>query len=192
MVTYPTLLCTIMCEVLNSGHLPVFFHLLDHVRTRNLSYPVEKFFTSRFSSCLLDKLSATADTPISLIRVRNTFSQVKLWSLEVAVITCYLFIWTLSRTCSKVSSASGTDWIVRNSTSSAPYSVTDHDHRYTVKHYDQYTLKRNHYWISWNTSYLQYRNQLFNVLMQLIDVYWENDTNPQNTIWWYISESSYC
>jgi hypothetical protein len=30
-------------NILNSDHLPIVFHLLDHIRTRILSDPVEKF-----------------------------------------------------------------------------------------------------------------------------------------------------
>jgi hypothetical protein len=33
----------IICDILDSDHLPIIFHLLDHVRTRNLSDPVDKF-----------------------------------------------------------------------------------------------------------------------------------------------------
>jgi hypothetical protein len=33
----------IVSDVLDSGHLPVLFHILDHVRTRNLFDPIEKF-----------------------------------------------------------------------------------------------------------------------------------------------------
>jgi hypothetical protein len=41
----------IASDILDSGHLPVAFHLLDHVRTRNLSDPVETFTDSeRFQS----------------------------------------------------------------------------------------------------------------------------------------------
>jgi hypothetical protein len=30
-------------DILNSDHLPIVFHILDHVRTKNLSNPTEKF-----------------------------------------------------------------------------------------------------------------------------------------------------
>jgi hypothetical protein len=30
-------------DILNSDHLPVIFHILDHVKSKNLSEPVEKF-----------------------------------------------------------------------------------------------------------------------------------------------------
>jgi hypothetical protein len=30
-------------DILDSDHLPVIFHLLDHIRTRNLSDPVDNF-----------------------------------------------------------------------------------------------------------------------------------------------------
>jgi hypothetical protein len=33
----------IVCDILDSGHLPIVFHLLDHVRTRNLWDLVDKF-----------------------------------------------------------------------------------------------------------------------------------------------------
>jgi hypothetical protein len=32
----------IVSDILDSDHLPIIFHLLDHVRTRNLSDPVDK------------------------------------------------------------------------------------------------------------------------------------------------------
>jgi hypothetical protein len=33
----------IVSEILDSGHLPIIFHILDHVKIRNLSEPIEKF-----------------------------------------------------------------------------------------------------------------------------------------------------
>jgi hypothetical protein len=33
----------IASDMLDSDHLPIIFHLLHHIRTRNLSDPVEKF-----------------------------------------------------------------------------------------------------------------------------------------------------
>jgi hypothetical protein len=33
----------IVSDILDSDHLPIIFHLLDHVRTRNLSDLVDKF-----------------------------------------------------------------------------------------------------------------------------------------------------
>jgi hypothetical protein len=33
----------IVCDILESDHPPIFFHLLDRVRTRNFSDPVDKF-----------------------------------------------------------------------------------------------------------------------------------------------------
>jgi hypothetical protein len=33
----------IVSDILESNHLPIIFHLLDHIRTRNLSDPVDKF-----------------------------------------------------------------------------------------------------------------------------------------------------
>jgi hypothetical protein len=32
-----------VCDILDSDHLPVIFHILDHVKIRNLSEPIEKF-----------------------------------------------------------------------------------------------------------------------------------------------------
>jgi hypothetical protein len=46
----------IASDILDSDHLPIFFRLLDHVRTRNLSDPVNKFTDwERFQS-LVSKL----------------------------------------------------------------------------------------------------------------------------------------
>jgi hypothetical protein len=33
----------IVSDILDSDHLPILFHILDHVETRNPSEPVEKF-----------------------------------------------------------------------------------------------------------------------------------------------------
>jgi hypothetical protein len=33
----------IVSDILDSGHLPIVFHMLNHIRTRNLSNPVDKF-----------------------------------------------------------------------------------------------------------------------------------------------------
>jgi hypothetical protein len=33
----------IVSDILDSDHLPVVFHILDHVKVRNLSEPIEKF-----------------------------------------------------------------------------------------------------------------------------------------------------
>jgi hypothetical protein len=30
-------------DILDSGHLPIIFHILDHVKIRNLPEPIEKF-----------------------------------------------------------------------------------------------------------------------------------------------------
>jgi endonuclease V-like protein UPF0215 family len=30
-------------DILNSDHLPIIFHILDHVRTKQISEPLEKF-----------------------------------------------------------------------------------------------------------------------------------------------------
>jgi hypothetical protein len=33
----------IVSDILDSDHLPIIFHILDHVKIRNVSYPIEKF-----------------------------------------------------------------------------------------------------------------------------------------------------
>jgi hypothetical protein len=33
----------IISDILDSDHLPIVFHILDHVKIRNLSEPIEKF-----------------------------------------------------------------------------------------------------------------------------------------------------
>jgi hypothetical protein len=46
-------------DVLDSDYLPIDFHILDHVRTRNLSDPLEKFTDwVRFQSLVSDLASA--------------------------------------------------------------------------------------------------------------------------------------
>jgi hypothetical protein len=45
-------------DILDSDHLPIIFHILDHVKTRNLSEPVEKFtHWERFQSLASDLIS---------------------------------------------------------------------------------------------------------------------------------------
>jgi hypothetical protein len=49
----------IVSDVLNSDHLPILFHILDHVTTRNLSEPIEKFTDwERVQSLASDSVSA--------------------------------------------------------------------------------------------------------------------------------------
>jgi hypothetical protein len=48
----------IVADFLDSYHLPIIFHLLDHIRTRNLSGPVDKFTDwERFQSLASDLIS---------------------------------------------------------------------------------------------------------------------------------------
>jgi hypothetical protein len=48
----------IVSDVLDSDHLPILFHILDHVTIRNLSEPIEKFTDSeRFQSLFSDLVS---------------------------------------------------------------------------------------------------------------------------------------
>jgi hypothetical protein len=48
-------------ESLKSDHLPVFLHLLDHIRTRNFLYPVDNFtFWEQFQSLVSELISPTA------------------------------------------------------------------------------------------------------------------------------------
>jgi hypothetical protein len=52
------LLEIIVSDILDSDHLPIIFHLLDHVRTRHLSDPVDKFTTrERFQSLASELIS---------------------------------------------------------------------------------------------------------------------------------------
>jgi hypothetical protein len=49
----------IVSDILDSDHLPITFHLLDHVRARNLSDPVDKFTDwERFQSLASDLISS--------------------------------------------------------------------------------------------------------------------------------------
>jgi hypothetical protein len=45
-------------EILNSDHLPIMFHILDHVRTKQISEPLEKFTNwERFQSLASNLIS---------------------------------------------------------------------------------------------------------------------------------------
>jgi hypothetical protein len=45
-------------DILDSDHLPIVFHIMDHVKTRNLSEPVEKFTDwEQFQSLASDLIS---------------------------------------------------------------------------------------------------------------------------------------
>jgi hypothetical protein len=37
----------IVSDILDSDHLPIIFHIQDHVKIRNLSEPIEKFKIGR-------------------------------------------------------------------------------------------------------------------------------------------------
>jgi hypothetical protein len=51
----------IVSDILDSVHLPVIFHLLDRIRTRNLSGPVNKFTDwERFQSLASELISCRA------------------------------------------------------------------------------------------------------------------------------------
>jgi hypothetical protein len=48
----------IVSDILGSDHLTIVFHILDHVKIRNLSEPVEKFTDwERFQSLALERVS---------------------------------------------------------------------------------------------------------------------------------------
>jgi hypothetical protein len=48
----------IVSDILDSGHLQIAFHLLDHVRTRNLSDSIDKFTDwERFQSLASELIS---------------------------------------------------------------------------------------------------------------------------------------
>jgi hypothetical protein len=45
-------------NILDSGHLPIIFHILDHIKISNLSEPIEKFTNwKRFQSLASDLIS---------------------------------------------------------------------------------------------------------------------------------------
>jgi hypothetical protein len=47
-----------VCDILNSDHLPIIFHILDHVEIRILSNPIEKFTDwDQFQSPALELIS---------------------------------------------------------------------------------------------------------------------------------------
>jgi hypothetical protein len=46
----------IVSDILDLEHLPVIFHLLDHIRSRNLSGPVDKFTDWEQFQCLASEL----------------------------------------------------------------------------------------------------------------------------------------
>jgi hypothetical protein len=48
----------IVSDILDSGHLPIVFHLLDHIRTRNLSDTVDKYTDwERFQNLVYELIS---------------------------------------------------------------------------------------------------------------------------------------
>jgi hypothetical protein len=48
----------IVSDILYSDHLPILFHILDHVKIRNLSEPIEKFTDcERFQSLASELMS---------------------------------------------------------------------------------------------------------------------------------------
>jgi hypothetical protein len=48
----------IVSEILDSDHLPIIFHILDHVRSKNVSAPLEKFTDwERFQSLASNLIS---------------------------------------------------------------------------------------------------------------------------------------
>jgi hypothetical protein len=56
----------IVSDILDSDHLPIIFHILDHVKIRNLSEPVEKFtdwerFQSLASELISPKIEITSE-----------------------------------------------------------------------------------------------------------------------------------
>jgi hypothetical protein len=54
-----TLSNVIVSDILDSDHLPIIFHILDHVRTKNVSAPLEKFTDwERFQSLAPNLISS--------------------------------------------------------------------------------------------------------------------------------------
>jgi hypothetical protein len=56
----------IVFDILDSDHLPIIFHILDHVKIRNLSDPIEKFtdwerFQSLASELISPKIEITSE-----------------------------------------------------------------------------------------------------------------------------------
>jgi hypothetical protein len=48
----------VVSDILDSDHLPIIFHLLGHIRNRNLSGPVDKFtYWERFQSMATELIS---------------------------------------------------------------------------------------------------------------------------------------
>jgi hypothetical protein len=57
------LLNIIVSDILDSDHLPIIFHILDHVRTKNFSAPLEKFTDwERFQSLASNLISPRLET----------------------------------------------------------------------------------------------------------------------------------
>jgi hypothetical protein len=49
-------LSDVVCDILESDHLPVIFHILDHTKSRNFSNPIEKFTHWDRFECLASEL----------------------------------------------------------------------------------------------------------------------------------------
>jgi hypothetical protein len=57
---------------LDSDHLPIIFHILDHVKIRNLSEPIEKFRDwDQFQSLASDLISPRIETKSGVEAVKG-------------------------------------------------------------------------------------------------------------------------
>jgi hypothetical protein len=64
-------------NILDSDHLPIIFHILDHVKIWNLSEPIEKFTDwEQFQSTVSDLISprVTINTGVEVDEVAHVFT----------------------------------------------------------------------------------------------------------------------
>jgi hypothetical protein len=62
----------IVSDILDSDHLPIVFHLLDRIRNRNISDPVNKFTDwERFQSLAYELISPKKLNSVTLVRKRT-------------------------------------------------------------------------------------------------------------------------
>jgi hypothetical protein len=75
----------ILTEILDSNHLPIVLHLLDHVRTRNLSGLVDKFTDWEW----LQSLASELIWPVIKINFEEEATKA---ALEINVSLAYLYM----------------------------------------------------------------------------------------------------
>jgi hypothetical protein len=84
----------IVSDILDSDHLPIILHILDHVKIRNLSDPIEKFtdwdqFQSLASELISPKIEITSEAEADKAARDFTASISSAYRLSTSMITLY-------------------------------------------------------------------------------------------------------